>query len=245
MLITSKGNQTPLPLASNDMDRTAILEKIQQMLALQASTSFDGEAEAAAKMIEKLCKKHGISIDEAKGPIIKDEQFGESFKRMDQAKAMIYNAVAAYYGAKLYIDRSNASSEFKIIGSEAQSIQTELYSQYILQVMEKELETAYRAEKVIAHLQDKTVDRSFRSNFRKAFADKVGARLFDMRDKREQPHEDAQAVREALTKRRFGRSRSFRGAAGAGAVAGGSVGGSVGLNRQAAGARGGRALTAA
>ena len=56
-------------------------------------------------------------------------------------------------------------------------------------------------------------------------------------------HEHKDAVAKALTKHRFNRSTAFKGARGAGAVAGADVGGSVSLNRQASGGGTQRALT--
>jgi hydrogenase maturation factor HypF (carbamoyltransferase family) len=44
------------------MDRQAILDKIAAMLKLQESSDFEGEANAAAAMIDKLCKKYGVTI---------------------------------------------------------------------------------------------------------------------------------------------------------------------------------------
>ena len=39
------------------MDRKQVIEKIQAILKLQEGTTFDGEADNAAKMIDMLCKK--------------------------------------------------------------------------------------------------------------------------------------------------------------------------------------------
>jgi hypothetical protein len=101
--------------------------------------------------------------------------------------------------------------------------------------MEKEAEVAHKAEKVMAELTGKTVSRSFKLNFRKAFADNVAQRLFEMKKAEGRVHDDADAVKNKLSAMRFGRAKKMNGANGAGAYAGAGVGSSVSLNRQATG----------
>lgn len=55
------------------MDRQAILDKIAAMLKLQESSNFEGESAAAAAMIDKLCKKYGVTLDEATTPQVLTE----------------------------------------------------------------------------------------------------------------------------------------------------------------------------
>ena len=57
------------------MDRKQVIEKIQAILKLQEGTTFDGEADNAAKMIDMLCKKYGVTIDEATEVQVEDEIF--------------------------------------------------------------------------------------------------------------------------------------------------------------------------
>lgn len=223
------------------MDRKAVLEKIQAMLALQSSTTHDGEYEAAANLIEKLCAKYGVSVEDAGKPIASDEQFGDSFSRINKAHAIILNAVASYYGAKAYHKQGDTSRSFQLIGTERQQLETQLYFDYVIEVMEKEATKAYAAEKVIAELTGGTVTRSFLNNFRTAFASQVSDRLFEMAEARDKD-EHHEAVREALSTRRFTRGRNMRGASGAGAAAGSGIGAGVSLNRQASGGGARRAL---
>ena len=63
---------------THSMDRTQVIAKIKSMLKLQESTDFDGEASAAAKMIDKLCVKYGITLQEATEVIAMDEVFASS-----------------------------------------------------------------------------------------------------------------------------------------------------------------------
>ena len=225
------------------MDRQQVIAKIKSMLALQQGTDFDGEASAAAAMIDKLCKKYGITVDEATEVIASDELY-QSFKRLDASLATVVNAVANFYDAKAYVKTDvNGAKTIQVIGSEAQQIQVNLYSEFLVDVMNREAEKAYKAEKIIAELTGTKLSRSFKMNFKKSFADQVSTRLREMKKEENRVHEDKQAVDNALRKIRFNRSTSFKGGVGAGAVAGADVGGSVSLHRQASGGGAQRALT--
>ena len=226
------------------MDRQQVIAKIKSMLALQEGTDFDGEASAAAAMIDKLCKKYGITVDEATEVVASDELY-QSFKRLDTSFALIVNAVAKFYDAKAYIKTVNGNKSLHVIGSEAQQIQVNLYSEFLVDVMNREAEKAYKAEKIIAELTGAKLSRSFKINFKKSFADQVSTRLREMKIEENRVHEDKKAVDTALSKIRFNRSTSFKGGVGAGAVAGADVGNSVSLNRQASGGGAQRALVGA
>jgi hypothetical protein len=216
------------------MDRQQVIAKIQSILKLQNGTSFDGEADAAAKMIDKLCKQYGVTISEATETQVLDESF-DSFKRINVALSTLVNAIASFYDAKAYLKTSGDSKSLQVIGSEAQQIQVRLYYDYLVQVMEKEADVAHKAEKVLASLTGATVSRSFKINFRKAFADKVALRLREMKEAEGRVHDDAEAVNNKLSSMRFGRAKKMNGASGAGAYAGSNVGAGVSLNRQASG----------
>ena len=219
------------------MDRNQVIAKIKSMLKLQESTDFDGEASAAAAMIDKLCAKHGITLQEAKEVLAVDEQFA-SFKKMDVAFTQIVNAVAKFYDAKAYVKTDiNGAKTIQVIGSEAQQIQVNLYSEFLVDVMNREADKAYSAEKIIAELTGANLKRSFKINFKKAFAIQVADRLREMKKEENRVHEDKQAVVTALSKMRFNSSTKFRGASGAGATAGADVGSNVSLNRQTSGSQ--------
>ena len=215
------------------MDRTQVIAKIQSILKLQENTIFDGEASAAAAMIDKLCKQYGISISEATETQVTDEEF-LTFKRVNAALSLLLNAVANFYDAKAYLKNGDTKS-IQVIGSEAQQIQVRLYYDYLVKVMEKEAEVAHKAEKILSSLRGDSVSRSFKINFRKAFADKVSLRLQEMKIEEGRVHDDADAVKNKLSAMRFGRAKKMNGASGAGAYAGSNVGAGVSLNRQATG----------
>ena len=217
------------------MDRKSVIDKIQAMLKLQEGTNFDGEADNAAKMIDMLCKKYGVTIDEATQIQVEDEVFSQ-FKKINVAYATLLNAVANFYDAKAYLKKDGDMKSLQVIGSEAQQIQVRIYFEYLVECMEKEADKAHKAEKVIADLIHSKVSRSFKLNFRKGFAQMVSDRLYEKKKAEGRVHEHKAVTDEKLSKMRFSRGRSMNGAAGAGAVAGGSSGSSVSLNRQASGA---------
>jgi hypothetical protein len=215
------------------MDRKQIIAKIQSILKLQEGSDFDGECQNAASMIDKLCKKYNVSLDEITETQVLDESF-INFKRVNVALTTLLNAIATFYDAKAYL-KSGDTKSLQIIGSEAQQIQVRLYYDYLVQVMEKEAEVAHQAEKVMADITGKSVSRSFKLNFRKAFADKVALRLREMKEEENRVHDDAKAVSSKLSTMRFGRAQKFNGASGEGAYSGSVVGAGVSLHRQTKG----------
>ena len=218
------------------MDRKQVIEKIQAILKLQEGTTFDGEADNAAKMIDMLCKKYGVTIDEATEVQVEDEIFLK-FKKINVAYATLLNAIAYFYDAKAYLKTDvNGNKTIQVIGSEAQQIQVRIYFDYLVDCMEKETETAHKAEKIIAQLQGNTLSRSFKTNFRKGFVEQIMNRLQDKKKQEGRVHEHKAVTDKALSTRRFNTSRRMNGASGYGGNAGASAGGSVSLNRQASGA---------
>ena len=218
------------------MDRKQVIEKIQAILKLQEGTTFDGEADNAAKMIDMLCKKYGVTIDEATEVQVEDEIFLK-FKKINVAYATLLNAIAYFYDAKAYLKTDvNGNKTIQVIGSEAQQIQVRIYFDYLVDCMEKETETAHKAEKIIAQLQGAKLSRSFKTNFRKGFAEQVMNRLQDKKKQEGRVHEHKAVTDKALSTKRFNTSRRMNGASGYGGNAGASAGGSVSLNRQASGA---------
>ena len=224
------------------MDKQNIIEKIRAMLALQQSTEFNGEAEAAGRLISKLCKEHGIDIDTDLKPTATDDVFGDSFKRTDFARANMFDAVARFYGAKAYRKSTSEGFYLGLIGTERQRLETEIYFEFLMEVMENETTRAYEAEKVLTELRGMPMisKRTFANNFRKSFAMQVKTRLVEMAKDREPDDHDA-AVQDKLSTMRFGKTKGGS-YGGAGAAAGREVGQSVGLQRQQSGAAH-RALT--
>jgi hypothetical protein len=221
------------------MDRQAILDKIAAMLALQDSSSFEGETAAAAAMIDKLCAKYGVTVQEATTPQVLTEDF-MSTGRLNDADLVLFCAVASFYDAKGYVkydySKGRRVSIFKCIGTEAQQIQTKLYYEFLKENMHKECEMNILGEKILAELQGATFSKAgFRTNFNKAFADKVWDRLIEMKATRD-PHEHKEFTAIEVAKIRFGTRRTSS-ATGRGAQLGNNAGSNVSLNKQAGGSQ--------
>ena len=231
--------QPPRNLPGKTMDRQAILDKIAAMLRLQQSSSFDGESAAAAAMIDKLCAKYGVTVEDATKVQILDEVHNET-KRLSDADFILFCAVARFYDAKGYVFSDYAQgrkvSQFKCIGSEAQQIQTRLYYDFFKDVMKKECDKAMKGELILAELTGQPFDKAgFRSNFYKSFALRVKDRLDEMKATRE-PHEHKDATAVVVAERRFGHKR-IGSASGWGGALGSDAGSNVSLNRQATAGR--------
>lgn len=231
---------------SNTMDRQAILDKIAAMLRLQESSGFDGESAAAAAMIDKLCAKYGVTVNEATTPQVLEEVF-ETYKKLDEACFVLFGAVARFYDGLgiVFYDNSQGRriSKLKCIGTEAQQIQTRLYYDFLKSCMIRECEIAIQGEKALASLLGTEYNAyGFRSNFCKAFAVKVRERLSELKATRE-PHEHKEVTAIEVAKRKFG-NRRMGGASGIGANLGSNAGANASLHRQASGSQS-RALCAA
>lgn len=219
------------------MDRQAILDKIATMLKLQESSDFEGESAAAAAMIDKLCKKYGVTIDEATTPQVLTEAF-ETYKKLNEADFILFCSVASFYDAKGYVQYDYTTgrkvSTFKCIGTEAQQIQTKLYYDFLKESMDKECKKAIAGEKVLAELTGGSFSaKGFSANFNKAFAAKVHERLKEMKKERD-PHEHKEVTAIEVNKMKFG-SRKSSGGSGWGAQLGNNAGSNVSLNKQAGG----------
>jgi hypothetical protein len=214
------------------MDRQAILDKIQAMMNLKESSTFEGEASAAAAMIDKLCAKYGVSLDDLT-PQILDEVIASG--RVRSYNKLIWEAVSYFYDAQLYY--KNSANEVRVIGSEAQQIQVKLYSEFICQCMNKEAQKAYDGEKVLAELTgSEQPSRKFLEAFKVTFAAEVRRRLSELKKDTNRVHEHKQLTAAEVNKRKWGRAKSIRTfASGSGAMAGACAGNSVSLHRQASG----------
>ena len=207
------------------------------MLALQEGSNFEGETAAAAAMIDKLCEKYGVTIQEATTPQVLTEEHHKT-GRMNDAEFILFCAVARFYDAKGYVqyDRSGGRkvSKFMCIGTEAQQIQTKLYYEFLKDQMDRECDKAYQGEKILADILGQNFTRAgFKVNFNKAFSDKVRDRLIEMKAARED-HEHKEFTAIEVAKIKFGNRRVAAGS-GWGAQLGNDAGSQVSLNKQAGG----------
>jgi hypothetical protein len=224
---------------SPPMDRQAVLAKIAAMLKLQEASNFEGESAAAAAMIDKLCAKYGVTVDEATTPQVLTEDFYKT-KRMNNADFYLFCGVARFYDAKgiVHYDRSNGRvvNTFRCIGTEAQQIQVKLYYEFLKSVMDRECEKAYQGEKILAELLGNNFTRAgFKTNFNKAFVEKIRDRLVELKADRG-PHEHKEVTAIEVSKYKIG-TREMGYVSGWGAQLGSNAGSQVSLNKQAGGSQ--------
>ncbi len=221
------------------MDRQAILKKISAMLRLQESTGFDGEANAAATLIDKLCKQHGVTIDDVNTPEVLTEAF-ETYKKLDESHLILFCAIARFYDALGMSSPSHQTGRkvttLKCIGTEAQQIQVRLYYDFLKGCMIRECETAIAGEKVLAELKGNSYSAyGFRSNFCKQYAAMVRDRLYEMKlNRADHPDKEHTAVVIARLKLRTHRTSRASGIA---AQLGSSAGANASLHRQTSGSQ--------
>lgn len=226
------------------MDRQQVIAKIRSMLQLQESTDFEGEAAAAAHLIDKLCRQYGITVEDATKAQIDHEVFKKGLK-INVADSILLSAIADFYDACAYIiSVRNGEKQIKVCGSEAQRVQTQLYYEYLGEVMEKECDKAHRAEKILAEMTGRTLSKGFKANFRKGFAYKVSVRLKEMKKSENRVHPDAKEAALAISEMKFGKARKST-ISGEGTSSGIESGSGVSLNKQAGGSRSNKALMAA
>ena len=230
-------------------------EKIAKLLRLQTSKNA-GEASNAAKFVEKLCRKYGISsaecetYDPERDEVI-EFTFGKSYYKADVAVNLLINGVSKYYNGTCII--TNCKSQqgkriMSVIASKSNRIQIELYLDYLIETMNK---LATEAKKSGAW---GTKSSTYKANFRKGFATQIHKRLIAMTNEQKrngkpdlnQPalvvlNKNALEQKATLTylndtyphRRLGGKSRG----SGVGYADGKEKASSVGLNKQAEGSR--------
>jgi hypothetical protein len=157
---------------------TAIHSKLAKLLRLSSSSNVH-EAANAARMLDRLCAEHGLDPANISGD--EDDvslralcyQLGDTFARLDYPQAILLNAVCKYYGGEMVVTRSGRrESYFRVFCTEGVKVRIEVYYEYLAEVMDK---LADREKRANPHSP-----RSFRLNFRKAFADELSVRLAGM-----------------------------------------------------------------
>ncbi len=227
------------------MSRSDLHAKLAKLLRMQSSCNAN-EAANASRLLNRLCAEAGLDPADITGD--EDDtslqaiyyQYGNEFSRMDYASALLFNSVANYYNGDLVVTRcGHRKSYFKVFCTEGNKIRIEVYYEYLLEVMNK---LADKAKK-----DNPWSQRSFRQNFRKAFADEIGNRLSAMREEDRSEgaalvrvDKERKAVRELMDEA-CNRVRRTGTKVGHGASDGREAAGGVGLSEQVAGG-GGRML---
>ena len=164
------------------MNTDEIKAKLAKLLRLSKSSNAN-EAAVALQKFETLCKQHGVAKQDITGDFEpeKDEvielPFGKSYKKRDIAAYRLITAVAEYYNGLVMIDNTLDRKQLKVIANRANQIQIELYGDYLIEEMERISKEAKK--------ENKGAPRSFRTNFRKGFAQAIHKRLIELKKEQE------------------------------------------------------------
>ena len=161
------------------MNINEIKSKLAKLLRLSKSSNAN-EAAVAIQKFETLCVQHGVAKQDITADfdpeldVIIETSFGKTYKKRDIAIYRLIAAVAKYYNGVLMIDNDRLDGkQLKIIASKSNQIQIELYSDFLIDEMER---LSKQAKK-----ENKHTPRSFRANFRKGFALAINKRLVELK----------------------------------------------------------------
>ena len=177
------------------MNINEIKSKLAKLLRLSKSSNAN-EAAVAIQKFETLCVQHGVAKQDITADfdpeldVIIETSFGKTYKKRDIAIYRLIAAVAKYYNGVLMIDNDRLDGkQLKIIASKSNQIQIELYSDFLIDEMER---LSKQAKK-----ENKHTPRSFRANFRKGFALAINKRLVELK-KIQESQETSQENQPAL-----------------------------------------------
>ena len=177
------------------MNINEIKSKLAKLLRLSKSSNAN-EAAVAIQKFETLCVQHGVAKQDVTADfdpeldVIIETSFGKTYKKRDIAIYRLIAAVAKYYNGVLMIDNDRLDGkQLKIIASKSNQIQIELYSDFLIDEMER---LSKQAKK-----ENKQTPRSFRANFRKGFALAINKRLVELK-KVQESQETSQENQPAL-----------------------------------------------
>ena len=177
------------------MNINEIKSKLAKLLRISKSSNAN-EAAVAIQKFETLCVQHGVAKQDVTADfdpeldVIIETSFGKTYKKRDIAIYRLIAAVAKYYNGVLMIDNDRLDGkQLKIIASKSNQIQIELYSEYLIDEMER---LSKQAKK-----ENKHTPRSFRANFRKGFALAINKRLVELK-KIQESQETSQENQPAL-----------------------------------------------
>ena len=177
------------------MNINEIKSKLAKLLRLSKSSNAN-EAAVAIQKFETLCVQHGVAKQDVTADfdpeldVIIETSLGKTYKKRDIAIYRLIAAVAKYYNGVLMIDNDRLDGkQLKIIASKSNQIQIELYSEYLIDEMER---LSKQAKK-----ENKHTPRSFRANFRKGFALAINKRLVELK-KIQESQETSQENQPAL-----------------------------------------------
>ena len=253
---------------------TRSLSVLSKILGL-TSSSNPHERRAAEEKLEKQLLAKGITREQLEQQLdmatVEEEieaisfRYGQPYKRIDPATATILSAVARFYNGSVvysfddaeysgdYSYKRTITRHFEVFSSKRSQIEIEIYTDYLLQSLEDDWAKHCKEDP----FQVAMMGSSHRNSFRKAWANKVSNRFYNMKKDEEengrQLQLDSKTVNQsalAVQKKNSSEKEIIRAfkqekypklyassgftQGGSGSSAGRSAGGSVGLSRQVA-----------
>ena len=170
------------------MNLTEVKTKIAKLLRLQTSNNV-GEAANAAAFVEKLCVKYNVSSTDCTDFSEKDEvvefQFGKSYYKADIPLQNLIHGVSKYFNGTCIISQENIDLPYymdkqrrvvKVIASQGNKIQIELYLEYLVETMNKLAKEAKKSGGRGTSL------RTYSANWKKGFSKRIADRLLAMKN---------------------------------------------------------------
>ena len=249
------------------------LSVLSKILGLTASSN-PNERRAAEEKLEQQLQARGITREQLEQQLdmsTVDEEieaisfrYGQPYKRIDPATATILGAVARFYNGSVVYSFDDAeysdwgykrviTRHFEVFSSKKSQIEIEIYTDYLLQALDDDWTKHCKEDP----FQVAMMGSSHRNSFRKAWANKVASRFYEMKKDEEENgrqlqldsktvNQSALAVQKknntekeiirAYKKQKYPKLYASSGftQGGSGSSAGRSAGGSVGLSRQVA-----------
>ena len=234
------------------------------MLRLTKSNN-ENEATNALHKFEELCREYGVAPTEITPDYDPERDeviafyYGKKFRKQDASYNLIIQAVARYFNGRVIITREDKTSyavsskkRIEVIATKGQRLQIELYSDYLLEVME---DLSWKAKE-----ENPKTPLRYREYWKKGFAAEVQKRLIEKKKQQEKEGipesktegivlinknaRDRSAVQKFLNVKYPYRRRGVRYTMnGEGYTDGSTAGSSVGLNYQTEGTKSNLALT--
>ena len=253
---------------------TRSLTVLSKILGLTASSN-PNEARAAEEKLEQQLKARGISREQLEATLdmssVDEEieaisfRYGKPYKRIDPATATILSAVARFYNGSIvyafddadysgdYGYKRTITRHFEVFSSRKSQIEIEVYTDYLLQALEDDWAKHCKEDP----FQVAMMGSAHRNSFRKAWANKVSNRFYQMKKDEEENGKEIQTesrtinqsalavqkknnteseIIKAYKKQKYPKLYASSGftQGGSGSSAGRAAGGSVGLSRQVA-----------
>ena len=250
------------------------LSVLSKILGLTASSN-PHEAKLAEEKLEQQLQARGITREQLEQQLdmsTVDEEieaisfrYGQPYKRIDPPTATILSAVARFYNGSVvyafqdadysgdYGYKRTITRQFEVFSSKKSQIEIEIYTDYLLQALEDDWAKHCKEDP----FQVAMMGSSHRNSFRKAWANKVANRFYQMKKDEEENgrqlqldsktvNQSALAVQKknntekeiikAFKKEKYPKLYASSGytQGGSGASIGRSYGSNVGLSRQVA-----------